>query len=358
VRIVFLTQVVDADHPALAQTIDKIRALAERFDGVSVLCDHVGRHDLPPHVELRTFGARTRVGRGARFEVALARELTGDRGPVAVLSHMIPSFLVLAAPAARLRRAPLLLWYTHWHASRSLRLATRLADTVLSVDTRSFPLASPKVRGIGHAIDVELFRPATGPREDAPLRLLALGRTARWKGYETMLAALETAVAEGLDAELEIRGPQLTDDERAHRRELEAAVAGSEILRRRVRIEPPVPRDELPFRFVQADALLSATQPRASLTLDKVVYEAAASGLPVVASNPGLEEFLAGLPLELRFPGRDAGALAERLLALGAASPDERAATGVELRRRVVEGHSLASWADGVTAALARQAAE
>ena len=86
-------------------------------------------------------------------------------------------------------------------------------------------------------------RPARRPR---PLRLLALGRTARWKGYDTMLAALELAVASGIDAELELRGPQLTDDERAHRRELEAAVAASDVLRPRVRIELPVPRTELP----------------------------------------------------------------------------------------------------------------
>jgi glycosyltransferase involved in cell wall biosynthesis len=214
------------------------------------------------------------------------------------------------------------------------------------------------VRGIGHAIDVDLFTPAADRRTDRPLRLLALGRTARWKGYETMLAALETAVAWGLEAELEVRGPQLTDDERAHRAELEAAVAASDALRGRVRIDPPVPRDELPALLAGADALLSATQPRASLTLDKVVYEAAAAGVPVLASNPGLDEFLGGLPLELGFPGRDAGALAARLLALAAASADVRAATGAELRRRVVEGHSLQSWVEGVAAALADQRRE
>ena len=134
-----------------------------------------------------------------------------------------------------------------------------------------------------------------------------------------MLAALELAVAQGLDAELEIRGPQLTDDERAHRQELETTIAASDALRTRARIEPPVPRAELPGRLATADALLSATQPRASQTLDKVVYEAAACGVPVLASNPALEEFLGGLPLELRFPARDAEALADRLLALAAA---------------------------------------
>ena len=174
-----------------------------------------------------------------------------------------------------------------------------------------------------------------------------------------MLAALELAVAQGLDAELELRGPQLTDDERAHRQELETTIAASEALRTRVRIEPPVPRAELPGRLAAADALLSATQPRASQTLDKVVYEAAACGVPVLASNPALEEFLGGLPLELRFPARDAaGARRPAARARGRRSRSSGPRSGAELRRRVVEGHSLDSWADAVVAAVASQKPE
>ena len=87
-------------------------------------------------------------------------------------------------------------------------MAVRLADVILSVDRRSFPLESPKVRGIGHAIDVDRVqaRGRAARERNGPLRLLAFGRTARWKGYDTMLAALERAAAAGVEAKLEIRG--------------------------------------------------------------------------------------------------------------------------------------------------------
>ena len=173
-----------------------------------------------------------------------------------------------------------------------------------------------------------------------------------------MLGGLELAAARGLDAELELRGPQLTDDERAHRQELQQTISESDVLRSRARIEPPVPRAELPGLLADADALLSATQPQASQTLDKVVYEAAACGVPVLASNPALDEFLGDLPLELRFPARDAKALADRLVALEAAGPDVRTEVGAVLRRRVIAGHSLDSWANGVVAALVGQGPE
>ena len=272
---------------------------------------------------------------------------------------MVPLFLVLAAPLAEAAGRPT---FALVHAlARGSDAAAR--DSARGRDPqrrrRSFPLDSPKVRGIGHAIDVSLFVPPASRDASPTLRLLALGRTARWKGYETMLAALELAVAAGADAVLELRGPQLTDDEQAHRRELEATVAGSDVLRMRVRIEPPAPRAELPRLLAATDALLSATQPRGgSETLDKVVYEAAACGVPVLASNTALDEFLGGLPLELRFPARDPRALADRLLALAAAGPERRDEVGAELRRRVVEEHSLDSWANGVVAALAGQRPE
>jgi glycosyltransferase involved in cell wall biosynthesis len=353
-RLVLVTQTLDAEHPALAQTLDLVAALAARVDELVVLCQSVGAHgELPRNVRVRVFGARSRAGRGARFVHLLATELRRRPRPQAVLAHMVPLYVVLAAPLARPLGVRLALWYTHWHAGRLLRLATRLAHVILSVDRRSFPLETPKLRGIGHAIDVARFAPGPQPDGGGPLRLLALGRTARWKGYATMLDALEQVAADGVGAELELRGPQLTADEQAHRAELEARVAAAPGLRGRVRIEPPLPRDEVPALLARADALVSATQPRGSETLDKVVYEAGACGVPVLASNEALDEFLGGLPLELRFAARDASGLAARIESLARAEPATRAAVGAELRRRVVAGHSLESWADAVIAAVA-----
>ena len=78
---------------------------------------------------------------------------------------------------------------------------------------------------------------------------------------------------------------------------------------------------------------------------DKVVYEAAAACLPVLASNPIFDELL---DPEQRFARWDPGALADRIRALAALSIDERAALGHRLRERVAAGHSVQSWARGI----------
>jgi len=337
-KVILVTQTLDPEHGSLAQSLDLVRALAARVDELVVLCRDTRWDQVPENVTVCTFDAATKAGRALAFQRALA---ASSGSADAVVVHMVPTFLVLAAPLARARKLPLLLWYTHWHASRSLRLATRLCDVALSVDVSSFPLISAKVRGIGHAIDVGEFTCEPPVSHDGPLRLLALGRTARWKGLQTLIEAFR---ATELDATLELRGPSLTSDELLHREELTAAAKGDA----RISIEEPLPRAEVPALLCHADVLVSPAEPTEGATLDKAVYEAAACGRPVVTTNAALAPFLAGLPLELLAAPRDAASLAHVLSAVVQATVDERAAVGAALRQRVVEQHSLDHWADTV----------
>jgi len=327
-RLVFLTQSVDPAHPVLAATIPKIRALAERVDEVLVLAQS-GRGDgLPSNVEVRTFGAASRLRRAWRFERQVARALPAD----AVVAHMIPVYVLLAAPLVRPRRIPLLLWYTHWKASAQLRAAEKLASAIVSVDRRSFPLKSTKVRPIGHGIDVNEFDCSAHDNQDG-LRALVLGRYSPAKGIDTILRAVQQVNG----AQVELHGAALNALEQGHRRELE---------RHGIPLGDAVPRSELPELFARADVLVNNMEAGAP---DKVVYEAAASCLPVLASNPVFDELFAGYPLA--FDRESPDSLAERLRWFAALSADERAEIGRTLRERVTRRHSVDTWAEGVLAA-------
>jgi len=329
-RLIFLTQTVDPAHPALAATIPKIRALAARVDEVVVLAQSAGGCDLPDNVEVRTFGAASRPVRLVHFERELVRALPGD----AVVAHMIPVYVLLAAPLVRPRRIPLLLWYTHWKASAQLRAAERLATAIVSVDARSFPLESAKVRPIGHGIDVSEF--ACTERAARPgLRALVLGRYSPAKGIETILHAAREV--EGVQVEL--HGAALNELERRHREEL---------ARLGVPLDDAVPRSEVPALFARSDVLVNNMEAGAP---DKVVYEAAAACLPVIASNPVFDDLFAGYPLF--FDRNSPESLAERLRWFAALGMDERAEIGRTLRERVAKRHSVDTWADGVLAAAA-----
>jgi glycosyltransferase involved in cell wall biosynthesis len=351
-RLVFLTQAVDVDDPILGATVAKLRSLASRVEELHVVCDRVGRHDLPGNVSLATWAAPTRIGRGARMLRALVPLLVRRR-PDAVIAHMCPIYLVLAAPFAKPLGARLGIWYTHWTIDRTLRLATALCDVALSVDVRSYPLESSKVVAIGHGIDVAEFTPrGSAPNGDPPLQLVALGRTSPSKGFTTLLQALELGAEHGLDATLEVYGPSSTDEERRYREEL-TRIAARPALTRRVRIEPPIPRGDVPELLRRFDAVVNTTRGQThGGALDKAVYEAAACAVPVMACNPHFDHFLGGLPLELRFRSADPEDLSRVLTSYAASSSEERTATGNELRRRVEAGHSTETWADGLVRAI------
>jgi glycosyltransferase involved in cell wall biosynthesis len=333
-KLVFLTQKLDPADPILAATVPMVRALAARVDELVVLCDDAVPEAIPPNARVHRFGARAQVQRGARFERALVEELRPR--PDAVVAHMVPLYAVLAAPLVRPLGIPLLLWYTHWKGHVVVRAAEKLCTAIVSVDRRSFPLDSAKVRAIGHGIDVSEFSCSDAP-DGEPLRALVLGRYSPAKGLDGVVKGVELAVARGLDVELEAYGAGWDEV-----RDGLAELARERGLTDRVRLHGPVPRGEIPALFARSHVLVNNMKSGAP---DKVVYEAAASCLPVLASNPVFDDLL---PEELRFERERPETLADRLLTL-----DRRRRP--ELRERVIERHSVDSWADGIIAAAERR---
>jgi glycosyltransferase involved in cell wall biosynthesis len=340
-RLVFITQQVDPGHPALAATVPKIRALAERVDEVVVIADRTVAAALPANCRSLSFAARGRTRRGARFQALLAREILPR--PVAVVAHMCPIYAVLAAPLARPLRVPLLLWYTHWARTRTLDAAERAATAIISVDRRSFPIASDKVVPIGHGIDLAEF-PCADRNGAGDFRLVSLGRYSRAKGLETILRGVKLSLDGGVDVRLELHGPALNAVEREHRADLERLVVELG-LEKRARLGHAVLRAEVPDVLARARALVNNMEAGAP---DKVVYEAAAACLPVLVSNPVFDELTDGLGADLMFARDDPAELAERIAALAALDPAARTAIGGTLRERVAERHSVEHWADAV----------
>ena len=341
-KLVVITQRVDEDDPALGATVPKLRALAERVDELVVLALAARPAELPANVRVETFGAATQALRGARLLARLAPEVR--RKPVVVLAHMSPIYAILAASLTRPRRIPLLLWFTHWRASPTLTLAQRLSTRVLSVNERSFPIASTKLVATGHGVEVGPGRVAAR-RGDGPLRLLALGRTSPAKGLDAIVDAI--ADLEDVPVVAELRGPSLTEAERRHRAELAARIEAAN-LGDRVRLAGAVTRREVPELYARTDVLVNNMRAGA---LDKVVFEAAGAGLPVLVASDGFAALVDGLARPLRFDQDDPAGLAERIRALHELGPDGRAELGEALRERVARDHSLAHWADAVLAA-------
>jgi glycosyltransferase involved in cell wall biosynthesis len=338
--VVFVTQQIDPDHPNLGAAVSLVRALAGVVDEVAVVCLRAVDGVLPPNCRVHVVGSRSRLVRGLRFAAALARELRPGR--TTLVAHMSPIYAVLAAPVCRPLRIPVVLWFTHWRRSRVLLLAERLSTAIATVDATSVPVSSAKVVPIGHGIDVAEFPCRETPAAGLPLRALAVGRTSPAKDLEAIVAAVRLARGRDLDVRLEIRGPSETDEERAYRARL-VELSGDGVA-----VEEPVSRRRLPEVLARADLVVNAADRGA---LDKSVFEACASCVPVLASNPGFAPLLGE---ELLFERGDVEGLAAKLAWFASLDVERRRELGRELRRRVERDHSARSWAERIVAAGAR----
>ena len=332
-KLVFVTQQVDREHPTLGAAADMVAALAARFDEVVVIAAAVDA--LPANVRFRSFAAPTQVLRGLRFEAALARELARGR-PSALLAHMSPVYALLVAPVLKPLRVPVLLWFTQQQGGPNFRRAVGVVDAILSVDERSVPVSSPKVRAIGHGIDTGFFT-CKERRQHEGLRLLSLGRYSEVKGHDVAIRALPALPG----AQLTVCGEEATPNDAVVRARLDALVRELG-LEGRVRLLDAVPRGDVPALLAEADVLVNATH---GMSADKVVFEALASCTPVVAASPVFDQLL---PSTLRFTDGDPAGLASALRAAAALPEDERR----RLRARVEAEHSVGHWADEVVAAV------
>jgi glycosyltransferase involved in cell wall biosynthesis len=312
-----------------------------------VIANEVRRTDLGPGVDVISLGKEHGAGKAARgMKLERAVIAATRRRPAMLLAHMCPDYLTLAAPVAKLRGVPTILWFAHPSVTHRLALAERLADGIVTSLSGAYPRESSKVRVIGQAVDTGAlaFDPRP-PSMDAP-RLLALGRTSPAKGFDRIVRSLARVRSEGLKATLRIEGPSTTAEEEVHAAEL-ASIVDELDLRDAVTIGSGVAPAEVPNVIAEADIVINAMIGGSG---DKVVFEAMALGRPVLVSNPAFSSLIGDLPLELSFAREDEASLASAIHRLASADATDTDATLRTLRQRVVRAHSIDHWAGAVLA--------
>jgi glycosyltransferase involved in cell wall biosynthesis len=172
-----------------------IETLAARLDHLDVICQEHAHPNLPPNVTAHSMGKESGAGRmmqAWRFTQHLHRLAPHVDG---IFCHMIPRYVLFAAPWTRLHRKPLLLWYTHRQASAELRIASRLVSHILTASPGSFPLKTDRLSVMGHGIETDLFPRPKG--ENDPPELVLVARLSRIKRQDVLLRAASRVMACG-----------------------------------------------------------------------------------------------------------------------------------------------------------------
>jgi glycosyltransferase involved in cell wall biosynthesis len=356
-RLLLFNLATDADDPVLGFTTAWINALAARCDHIDVVTMRAGRLAVAPNVAVYSVGKErgfSEARRAIEFYRILWRLLRANRYD-ACFAHMQPLFAILGAPLLKLYRLPITLWFAHGAVSRRLRLAEKLVDHVVTASAESFRIPSPKVQIIGHGIDTDQFSPSqspkTPPHSDGErhgvgmFTAISVGRLNPIKRPDVLIDAVGLLHQRGVTVRLRFIG-DVTNG------------AYLEVLRERVtqadldswvQFAGPMQFDQVAAAYQQADVMVSASQ---TGSIDKVILEAMACGLPVITSNEAFIPVLKPWESLLLIPPDDPAALADRLAVLGAMPLADRQALGRDLRALVVRDYGLDQMMDRLMAVL------
>ncbi|MDO8468252.1 MAG: glycosyltransferase family 4 protein [Candidatus Peribacter sp.] len=324
-KLLIVTQKADQSDPILGFFHRWMTAFASRTEYLMVAAQYVGQVSLPANVAVHSLGKEhgKPVWRQIfTFWWLLWRERSRYD---CVFVHMTPVWVILGWPVWFLLRKRVYLWYEIRRGSRRLSFALLLVRKVFSATVQGLPRPHRKQVVTGHGIDVQAFSPDPSLREAG--LIVSVGRITRSKRYDVILRAFALLPK---TSRLVIAGGVITQAdegewERVQSLFMQLGIAG----RVEVRWVDPV---EMPGLLRRAELMLHACVGG----LDKAVLEAMASGCPVVSSGAAAQEVL---PESCRATDETMGNVAQKILSL---SPSERASLSAELRKRVVEQHSLA----------------
>lgn len=337
-KLLFLTQVIDAQDAVLGFVSRWVEGLAKQCERVRVVALEAGDvAGLPANVDVRVVGRSGVVARYFRYRRFLAEALRDEHFD-AVLAHMVPRYALVASGPARRHGAGLFLWYTHAGVDARLRRAVQLVDRVFTASPESLRVETAQKVVTGHGIDLRHF-----DREEAPAvppRLLAVGRLTAAKDPLTVLEALSRLVRGGRDLHLDLVGGGLTVQDQQYARSVEERIERLG-LRERVHRAGAVPYRDIAGWYARSSVVVNASF---TGSVDKVVLEAMATRRPFVSCNESIPPVVASLGARARslaFAKGDAAGLADRIDALLALPAGERAALGEDLRAIVARDHEV-----------------
>jgi glycosyltransferase involved in cell wall biosynthesis len=337
-KLVFLTQVIDADDAVLGFVPRWIEGLARHCERVRVVALEAGdTSTLPANVDVRVVGRKGVLSRWLRYR-SILREALVDDGFDAVLAHMVPRYALVAAGPARRSGARLYLWYTHAGVDARLKRALNVVERVFTASPESLRADTNRRVVTGHGIDLCHFDREEEPAQ--PPRMLAVGRVTPAKDPLTVMEALSILVAEGRDLHLDLVGGGLTVQDKVYEQEVRARGARRDIAER-VTWAGAVPYRKIPLLYARSSVVVNSSH---TGSVDKVVLEAMASRRPVVSCNESIPRVLSSLGARaegLAFAKGDARDLARKVARILDLPAADRARLGEDLRAIVARDHEV-----------------
>lgn len=336
-RLLILTQKVDRnDHNTLGFFHRWIEEFAKHCEQVTVVALGVGEYDLPQNVHVFSLGKESGASR-FKYIFNFYRLIWRERKNYdAVFVHMNQVYVLMGGLLWKAWKKKFGLWYAHKNVGLGLRVAEKLADMIFTASRESFRLRSDKMHIVGHGIDTEAFKPS---RKEAGemFTVVTTGRVSPVKDYQTLINAIESLARENIFVHVDIVGGPATTDDVKYFDRMQALVQERK-LSSLISFRGSVSSKNVPDFLKKADLFVNMS---GTGSLDKVVLEAMASGVPVITSNEAFIDVLGSNTNMLMFVPKDAYDLAEKIKGIMALDAVKKEELTNHLRNVILEKHNI-----------------
>ena len=352
-RLLILTQAIDAEDRELGFFIEWVRAFSERFSQVTIIALRVGTYDLPANVRVVSLGKANRYEREFLMSHAVARvrylyQLFGyvwrfRNEYDAVYIHQNEEYAIVSGWLWRLLGKKVSLWRNHYAGSWRTHFAVWSCHIVFCTSRHSYTARFNKTVLMPVGVPDRLFFPGGARR---PQSVLSLGRITPSKKIDLLLDALAELRRAGTMFSATIAGGVRPEDEvyLEHLR-VRAQLLGIEA---QVSFVTGVPYAAVREIFASHEIFVNMS---ASGMFDKTMFEAMLCETLVAVCSKDLRTEVDG---RYWFAEGDALGLARVLTGLLALSPGERDDAGATLRRYALDHHSLSHLAARLSEELTR----
>ncbi len=359
-RLLIITQKYDINDSNLGVFIDWWDRLAEKMEKIYILaleyrsgsaqieaekrrnflCESAENpHKSASNIEVISMGKEKGIGFFRKIFGFYAGLFKTIGKTDAILVHMIPKYVILAAPIALIYRKPVYMWYTGVSANRDLKIAVKFCSKVFTAHEAAMRIDTPKRIIIGHGIDIDKFQiPNTKYQIHDKINILSVGRITPSKGHDCIIRAIANLIQFGYDLKLKIIGGVVQDYHRKYLESLKKLVSDLKI-NKSVEFSGPVSYDKMPEYLGNAEILINAV-PFGGL--DKVVLEAMSAGVvPITSNSAFLNVFPEEISKDLVFKAGDFKDLKNKLKNILDKKFYENERLRLELRNIVVKNHNL-----------------
>ena len=329
-KILIVTQVVDAEDPVLGFFLHWIEGLANHVDHIEIICLKEGKHLLPSNVRVHSLGkecgATNRLMYSFRF---LSFIWNLRRGYDDVFAHMNEEYVLLGGLFWRLSGRRVILWRNHKMGSWRTRLAVALSSVVCHTSPDAFVSQSSKAVLMPVGIDTNIFSPMQGEAPE-PNSVLLIGRLDPVKRVEVCIEAISMMT---VPCTVDVYGSP-TEPHSPYSRKI-AEQARPLIEQKTLALHLAVSHRMVP-RIYRSHALYVNLTPSGSF--DKTIGEAMASGCVVVCANDVVRQVVRP---ELMVNADDPRGVAQGIERALKLSEEERFTEVRKLRAYIEQQHSL-----------------